>query len=347
VASSNDKIEPTSNEQSSGPSYDGLEDPDRFPEISENKRRFGNKPQFVNINGIPGIIGKEDQTTAGLAIMAGITEMKFSSYNEILPHESISTDQVYYFKKKKTKAKVHYHTVQHGETLWGISQKYGVRMSKLVNKNRLKDIYDIEPGMVLWLRYVRPSNEEIAYQEVKEAIIASEQAENFSNSVDVEEFEEEKVQHGSPLVVSAPPNVIVEDLITIDTDLETFDSESETITITHEVKAKETLYAISNLYHVEVMDIINWNDLNIADGLRIGQNLELIVERDWQNQVETEEQKPSSDMKNNDFFEHRVQVGDTMYAIANRYGVTVKDIQLWNDKENISVTIGEKIWIKR
>jgi LysM repeat protein len=35
-----------------------------------------------------------------------------------------------------------------------------------------------------------------------------------------------------------------------------------------------------------------------------------------------------------------------MYAIANRYGVTVKDIQLWNDKENISVTIGEKIWIK-
>ena len=67
--------------------------------------------------------------------------------------------QVYYFKKKKSKAKAHYHTVYPDETLWSISQKYGVRVSKLLNKNRLDSEDDIQLGMVLWLRYIRPDNE--------------------------------------------------------------------------------------------------------------------------------------------------------------------------------------------
>jgi len=338
VASSNDKLEPAQKEQTSGPTYDGLEDPDRFPEIKENKGIFSSKPQFVSINGIPGIIGKEGQTTDDLAKMAEITELKFTSYNEILPHESIIADQVYYFKKKKTKAKVHYHTVQYNETLWAISQKYGVRVSKLLKKNRLKDAEEIEAGMVLWLRYVRPSGEEIAYQEVKKIIVTTEFVDNSDNSENEVEYIE-KYDQNLPVVTSPPPNPTIE-------DSEIQETESKMITVTHTVEAKETLYSISKIYDVEVMDIVNWNKLNIADGLQIGQILELIVDKDWQTQVNNVEKKNSVNMEDEGFIVHRVQVGDTMYAIANKYGVTVEDIQAWNDKEDTAVTIGERIWIK-
>jgi membrane-bound lytic murein transglycosylase D len=338
VASSKDKLEPAQNEQTKEPTYDGLEDPDRFPVISENKGIFSSKPQFVSINGIPGVIGKEGQTTDELAKMAGIEELKFTSYNEMLPHESITADQVYYFKKKKTKAKVHYHTVQYDETLWDISQKYGVRVSKLLKKNRLKDAKEIEAGMVLWLRYIRPSTEEIAYKEVKEIIVASELVNNSDNSENEVEYIE-KYEQDLPVMTFSPPNLTVE-------DLEQQETESKMINITHKVEAKETLYSISKIYSVEVMDIVNWNKLNIADGLQIGQILELIVDKDWQTQVNYLEEKTSVNMEDEGFIEHRVQVGDTMYAIANKYGVTVEDIQAWNDKEDTAVTIGERIWIK-
>lgn len=330
-------------------SYDGIEDPGRFPEISESKKLTNRMESLVYINGILGIIGKEGQTLEELAEMMQITETRFRTYNEILPHESIVNGQVYYFKKKKNKAKVHYHTLQYDETMWSISQKYGVKMSKLIKKNRLNDENDIEPGMVLWLRYVRPASVPVAYREV-EKIIVSESPQTDDEHTEGENMDfVEPASDNGPEIKAAEPDVEIEENSGIEITDDQGEQIEEKIKILHKVQAKETLYAISKIYNVEVMDIVDWNDLNITDGLSIDQVLDIWVLPDWQENLSTEDSSPGEDTEAEDtgFMEYRVQPGDTLYAIANKFDITVEEIKRWNNKTDNSISIGEKIRIKR
>ncbi len=49
-----------------------------------------------------------------------------------------------------------FHRVQAGETLYSIAQKYGIRLSSLCRKNRMKKGSDISPGTQLYLRKKKP-----------------------------------------------------------------------------------------------------------------------------------------------------------------------------------------------
>ena len=99
----------------------------------------------------------------------------------------------------------------------------------------------------------------------------------------------------------------------------------EKIKILHKVEAKETLYAISKIYNVEVMDIVNWNNLNIADGLSIDQVLEIWTLPNWQDipanvdssQGESTEQEDDEE-EDEKFLEYRVQPGDNSISIGER-----------------------------
>src|SRR5690606_30129468 len=63
----------------------------------------------------------------------------------------------------KGKAQVSEHIVTAGETLWKISQLYGIRLHSLKAKNRLYRDADLQPGMILKLRDYRKRNEPVAY----------------------------------------------------------------------------------------------------------------------------------------------------------------------------------------
>src|SRR5690606_17831029 len=77
----------------------------------------------------------------------------------------------YYLQPKRNKAKVHYHVLQPGEDLWTVSQKFGVKLSKLKQKNRIEDDEALKPGRVLWLRFIRPEHIPVEYRHV-EAVAA-------------------------------------------------------------------------------------------------------------------------------------------------------------------------------
>ena len=102
----------------------------------------------------------------------------------------------------------------------------------------------------------------------------------------------------------------------------------------HVVQPKETLYGIAHTYNVGVMDLAQWNNLNIQDGIRPGQVLKL-----------TDGQTASNDVAVKQF-EHEVKNTDTLYGIARKYGVTIKDLMEWNDKKDFNLAIGEKLKIQ-
>lgn len=119
----------------------------------------------VEINGLPAILTNTVLTIDELAKKFNIASTDFSSYNDILPHYQVLPDQVYYLKRKMAKAKIYYHTVKQNETLWSISQAYGVRMDKVKKMNRMiEGEGELKVGRVLWLKKIRPKNHPVEYK---------------------------------------------------------------------------------------------------------------------------------------------------------------------------------------
>src|SRR5690606_22143938 len=105
----------------------------------------------------------------------------------------------------------------------------------------------------------------------------------------------------------------------------------------HVVQPKETLYAIAKLYNLGVMDLVNWNNLNIQDGIKPGQTLKL---SDPQAIAEEPQARTESIT-----IEHEVKPTDTVYSISRKYGVTIKELMEWNSKKDFTLSIGEKLRI--
>ncbi|MDR1437249.1 MAG: glucosaminidase domain-containing protein [Candidatus Symbiothrix sp.] len=75
-------------------------------------------------------------------------------YNEVPEDFPLFSGDIVYLEKKKKKADIPYfeHAVQIGESMHGISQKYGLQLSRLYKLNRKKNDYVPEEGDVLKLR---------------------------------------------------------------------------------------------------------------------------------------------------------------------------------------------------
>ncbi len=123
-------------------------------------------PVFFNWNGIKAIQAKEGDSPAKLALLAGIGREEFLEFNDLRVFDALVNGEVYYVDNKKNRAKIPFHTVQHGESLWEVAQKYGIRMKSLMAKNRMPRPEKLKPGRVLWLRHTRPEDEPVRYEPV-------------------------------------------------------------------------------------------------------------------------------------------------------------------------------------
>ncbi|GAB4243603.1 MAG: hypothetical protein Tsb0034_21480 [Ekhidna sp.] len=282
---------------------------------------------IIPLNDIPSILARESDDVHSLSARAGISEKRFRKYNDMSSSDKIIAAEFYYVKKKKGKSPIGFHVAQKGETLWEVSQQYGIRVAKLAKKNRMSVIDDIKPGRVLWLSKTRPSDEPIAYHKVEPPAITKPTAQPVANKesslvpnekgdamlpeelIDTEKIEED-VQ---PIVV---PDV---------------DSSAELRKVKiHTVAQGESLWGISQLYGVKLDDLLRWNDLPNPDAISIGQNIQV--------KAPIEE---ASQGKN--IVSHTVQPGETMYAISRKYDMTVDEVMDLNGLKNFNLDVGQEL----
>jgi membrane-bound lytic murein transglycosylase D len=116
-----------------------------------------NAPDRKKVNGILAIKGGERETPAALAARAGVDLSAFLKWNDISISDKISSSQYYLLGKKRSRSSTAYHKVLPGETLWMVSQQYGVQLKKLRKYNRLSSDA-VSPGTTLWLSTARPKD---------------------------------------------------------------------------------------------------------------------------------------------------------------------------------------------
>lgn len=98
-------------------------------------------------------------------------------------------------------------------------------------------------------------------------------------------------------------------------------------TDSYTVQSGDTLYSIANQFNVSVSDLISYNNLPTTI-LRVGQTLQI----------------PSPASSN---IVYTVQPGDTLYKIANTYGVTVDGIKQINNLSSNTLSIGQQLFIPK
>ena len=102
------------------------------------------------------LYARQGDTFRSIADEIGISYRKLARYNERDKRDALEPGEVVWLKKKQTKAPKEYkrvpHTVQAGESMYTIAQKYGIRLKSLYKLNRLTPDYNIQVGDQLRLR---------------------------------------------------------------------------------------------------------------------------------------------------------------------------------------------------
>jgi membrane-bound lytic murein transglycosylase D len=308
---------------------------------------------------VQAIQASEGETASALAARAEVSVTKFLKWNDMDASTKLVAGEYYFLGKKRGRAQENFHKAGSGENLWSISQRYGVQLKKLKRFNRTESNVVIA-GTMLYLASTRPKAEELSTSSSQAVVI--DQSETFNWDVNPSARNASQVQDTVTLpamtastestepsdntgITNNPPEV-VEDPMTSESDSlsSVASTPAQTIFVQpkktqHIVQAKETLYSIAKIYNVGVMDLVRWNDLDLQQGLKIGQVLKVT------------DMAPVSEMRKEQIamrdVVHEVKSSDTLYSIARLYGVTIKDLMDWNQKKDFSLSVGEKLKIQQ
>lgn len=104
-------------------------------------------------NGVKLIKALHGDTYATIAKEFNVYTWQLRKYNLADKKHKLQAGEWVYLQKKRNKAKVKYHTVQQGESLRDISQKYALKMRKLMKRNKIKsEKQTLKAGRKLRLR---------------------------------------------------------------------------------------------------------------------------------------------------------------------------------------------------
>ncbi len=204
-----------------------------------------------------------------------------------------------------------FHAVQPGETIYTISQKFGVLPSDLVRWNNLVG-FNVEPGDLIRIK--------------GDPAVASNPLPNTNGQ-------------GTPVTNGQNwPNNELPVLNNEGLDIQGKNSGMMTSTLEgakHVVQPGENLSKIAKKYNVTVPELMTWNGLSTTTPLRVNQELALSGTAQVLNAAG---QVPQ-------FQTHVVKKGETLSAVAKKYGVTVGDLKTINNLPNDMLSLNQKLKI--
>lgn len=118
---------------------------------------YKTRPVYTR-NRVKYIVVKDGDTFESLARELDLMPWQLYRYNELTRDSVIRLGQELYIQPKRWKADRSnpVHTVERGETMYKISQMYGVKLKSLYRKNRMNPGDEPEVGQLIYLRKRKP-----------------------------------------------------------------------------------------------------------------------------------------------------------------------------------------------
>lgn len=222
------------------------------------------------------------------------------------------------------------YVVKRGDTLWGISNQYGVSVSELAALNGIT-AETLQVGQKLTIPSSLGTNPDnmFMYTVVKGDSLYS-IAKRYGTSVD----EIKKINY------LTNNNLVIGQVLRIPEMYTKPEDMNVPVYINYTVKKGDSLYSIAREYGVSVDTIIQDNALK-SNNLSIGQNLKLRTENTNVEECFGEAYVPVSDSYQN----YTVVRGDSLYSIAKKFNTTVQNIINLNNLKSTNLSIGQVLKI--
>lgn len=223
------------------------------------------------------------------------------------------------------------YVVKQGDTLWGISNQFGVSVTELASLNNV-NAKNLKVGQTLKI----PSNvginpDNMFMYTVKKGDTLYSIAKVYGTSV----FEIKKLNY------LVDDNLVIGQVIRIPEMYIDYDKVTVPDYINYTVKKGDNLYSIAKKYSVDVNFLMNDNALS-NDSLQIGQNLKIRVPK---GSLEVEECFGNDYISETAKFKYIVKKGDNLYSIAKKYNTTVDSIKKNNNLTNNTLSVGQVLVI--
>ena len=225
------------------------------------------------------------------------------------------------------------YTVQKGDSLWSIASRYGISVNDLRRANNLtSDTLSI--GQVLIIPGVSNGNEDndnITEPSFSYTVVKGDSLWSIGNRFGV------TVQQIRDLNNLTSDTLSVGQVLLIPGTNEEDNGENNGAVFYYTVKRGDSLYSIARQFGVTVQEIRDANNLT-TNILSIGQQLIIpgVSAGDDLEDNEGNESVPTT---------YTVQSGDSLWSIANRFGVTVNDLKVANSLTSNLLSIGQVLII--
>ena len=225
------------------------------------------KDVVEEINEVQGIRAKSGESVSSLAHRGNISLRALLRYNEMKIDQPVVAGLVYFLHKKKKRAAQDLYTVQTGENLWSISQRFGVKQKSLLRFNRIKEGTRIAGGVTLYLNNLKPAGKP-GNEDSTIALLDEDHSFNW---------EQPGVRRGDE--PSGRKDRVEPDGGTT-LRVEITQDEAESVKVAevderiHEVKSSDTLYSVARQYGVTIQNLMEWNDkkdfaLSVGEKLKV------------------------------------------------------------------------------
>lgn len=269
---------------------------------------------------------KKGDTLYSIAKKFGVSVVDLSTLNNVNP-SNLQVGVVLKIPEDDTTGEVTY-TVKRGDTLYGISNQFGVSAIDLANLNNV-NAQTLQIGQVLKIPTTSGTNPGNMFMyTVKKGDSLYSIARNYNTTVDeiirLNNLKNNNLQIGQVLRVP-----------------ETYTNEVTMPNFTnYTVKKGDSLYSISKAYNVPVNQIIKDNNLN-TNTLQIGQVLKIRTGKDMviEECFGEEYTPPTTDIT------YTVVKGDSLYSIAKKYNTSVDNIKNKNNLKSNALQIGQVLKI--
>ena len=115
------------------------------------------------------------------------------------------------------------------------------------------------------------------------------------------------------------------------------------------VKSGDTLYKIASSYGVSAQNIVDWNNLK-SSTILVGQKLTIYSANSTGNSSSSGSSttsKPTTSTTTTATSTYVVKAGDTLFGISKSQNVSVADIKSWNNLKTDTISVGQKLTIKK
>ncbi|MEZ5006872.1 MAG: LysM peptidoglycan-binding domain-containing protein [Chitinophagales bacterium] len=279
-------------------------------------------------------VGKMDDIKS-ISQRTDIPVNRLYKYNDLDAKDPLVQGQFIYLQPKRSKAGHKSHIVTNGQTLWDISQLYGVKLDKLYDRNLLRIGEEPAAGQTIYLNskrdkkplivsaYNKPPKEEV--KENPPVIKVIDDAEKKRLEEEAAKAKQKEKQDNLDKVAKDAEHAMEK----AEADAKRKEAEAESARLAAEVaKLKEELRLKEEA------------EKKAAE--QKASELPVAVPRKSADEIESDRiAKEKSRVL------HKVVKGDTLYGLSKKYNVTIDEIKKWNNLSSTALSIGQELEIFR